>query len=72
MSFRIDRAVNQYHDDEKSVADIIVKNDKRRSNYYNYHVGEKWTNLNNYDLVVRSDLMGIDNTVSCICAYLGK
>ena len=60
MSFRIDRAVNQYHDDEKSVADIIVKNDKRRSNYYNYH------------LVVRSDLMGIDNTVSCICAYLGK
>jgi len=72
MSFRIDRAVNQYNDNEKSVADIIVKNDKRRSNYYNYHVGEKWTNLNNYDLVVRSDLMGIDNTVACICAYLGK
>ena len=72
MSFRIDRAVEQYHDDEKSVADIIIKNDKRRSNYYNYHVGEKWTNLNNYDLVVRSDLMGIDNTVACICAYLGK
>lgn len=72
MSFRIDRAVNQYNDNEKSVADIIVKNDKRRSNYYNYHVGEKWTNLNNYDLVIRSDLTGIDNAVACICAYLGK
>ena len=72
MSFRIDRAVNQYNDNEKSVADIIVKNDKRRSNYYNYHVGEKWTNLNNYDLVIRSDLTGIDTAVACICAYLGK
>ena len=42
------------------------------ANYYNYHVGEKWTNLTNYDLVIRSDLSGIDNAVSCICAYLGE
>lgn len=72
LSFRIDRAINEYNDDKKSAADIILKNDKRRSNYYNYHVGEKWTNLMNYDLVVRSDLMGIDNAIKSICAYLGN
>ena len=53
-------------------ADIILKNDKRRANYYNYHVGEKWTNLNNYDMVIRSDFVGIDQTVECICKYLGE
>lgn len=72
MSFRIDRAINEYDVDEKSAADVIIKNDKRRSNYYNYHVGEKWTNLNNYDLVIRSDLHGIDKTVETICTYLGE
>ncbi len=49
-----------------------MKNDKRRANYYNYHVGEKWTNLNNYDMVIRSDFVGIDQTVECICKYLGE
>ena len=72
MSYRIERAVKQYNDDESKAADIILKNDKRRANYYNYHVGEKWSNMSNYDLVVRSDLTGIDNTVKCIIAYLGN
>ncbi len=72
MSYRLERAVNQYNDDPNSAPDVILKNDKRRANYYNYHVGEKWLNLNNYDLVIRSDLMGIDNAVECICAYLGR
>lgn len=71
LSFRLDRAVNEYNDDKKIAADIILKNDKRRSNYYNYHVGEKWTNLMNYDLVIRSDLMGIEKAVKAICIYLG-
>ena len=52
--------------------EIILKNDKRRANYYNYHVGEKWTNLTNYDMVVRSDIAGIDKAVESICTYLGE
>ncbi len=72
MDYRLKRAIVQYGLEEKKAAGIILKNDKRRGNYYNYHVGEKWTNLNNYDLVVRSDVMGIDNAVECICTYLGK
>lgn len=72
LDFRLKRVVTEYGEDEKKAGEIILKNDKRRANYYNYHVGEKWTNLTNYDLVIRSDLTGIDNAVSCICAYLGK
>ena len=72
MDYRLKRAVKNYGVDEKKVASIILKNDKRRGNYYNYHVGEKWTNLNNYDLVIRSDVSGIDRAVESICMYLGE
>ncbi|MDD7403806.1 MAG: cytidylate kinase-like family protein [Butyribacter sp.] len=72
MDYRLKRAIENYGIDEKKAAEFIIKNDKRRGNYYNYHVGEKWTNLNNYDLVIRSDISGIDKTVECICTYLGE
>ena len=72
MDYRLGRAIHNYGVNEKKAAEIILKNDKRRGNYYSYHVGEKWTNLNNYDLVICSDIMGIDRTVECICTYLGK
>lgn len=71
MDYRLERAIKNYGVEEKKAADFILKNDKRRGNYYSYHVGEKWTNLNNYDLVVCSSLVGIDRAVDCICAYLG-
>lgn len=72
MGFRLERVVKEYGEEEKKAADIILKNDKRRANYYSYHVGEKWTDLNNYDLVIRSDFAGIDQSVKCICGYLGE
>lgn len=72
MSFRLERVVKEYGEEEKKAADIILKNDKRRANYYSYHVGEKWTDLNNYDLVIRSDFAGIEQSVECICGYLGE
>lgn len=72
MSFRLERVVKEYGEEEKKAADIILKNDKRRANYYSYHVGEKWTDLNNYDLVIRSDFAGIEQSVKCICGYLGE
>ncbi len=72
MAFRLERVVKEYGEEEKKAADIIIKNDKRRANYYSYHVGEKWTDLNNYDLVIRSDFAGIEQSVKCICGYLGE
>lgn len=72
MSFRLERVVKEYGEEEKKAADIILKNDKRRANYYSYHVGEKWTDLSNYDLVIRSDFAGIEQSVKCICDYLGE
>ncbi len=70
LDFRLKRVVEQYGENEKKAGEVIIKNDKSRANYYNYHVGEKWTNLTNYDLVIRSDFNGIDSAVAAICACL--
>lgn len=72
LDYRMKRAIKEYGISESTVAEVVLKHDKQRANYYNYHVGEKWNNLYNYDFVVRSDYMGIDNAVESVIAYLGK
>lgn len=72
LDYRMKRAVKEYGISEQTVAEVVLKHDKQRSNYYNYHVGEKWNNLYNYDFVIRSDYMGIENAVESVIAYLGK
>ncbi len=50
--------------------DLIVKTDKRRSNYYNYYTGQKWGRMENFDLAVNSALLGIDGTVEFLAQYI--
>jgi cytidylate kinase len=64
------RAISQYHLKENKVEEEILKTDKRRANYYNYHANEKWGKAENYHLSIRSDYVGIDNTVDCILRFL--
>jgi cytidylate kinase len=68
--FRIRRSIQIDSLPESKAAEIVLKKDKSRANYYKYHSGERWDNLFNYDLAVRSDLCGIEGTVSCLKTYL--
>ncbi len=70
LDFRIDRSVRIDQIDKKHAAEAVAKKDKSRGNYYRYHAGERWDNLFNYDLVLRSDLVGIDGAVACIKQYV--
>ncbi len=64
------RAVEKYHLKESKAEEEILRTDKRRANYYNYHASEKWGKAENYHLSLRSDYIGIDSTVECILSYL--
>ena len=55
---------------ESQAKDLIIKTDKRRSNYYNYYTGGKWAKLENYDLVISTDKIGIDGAAKLIQTYL--
>ena len=72
IDFRIDRATKIYDLKKETAAEQVLKHDKRRANYYKYHVGDKWANMKNYDLAIRSDFGGIDHAVDCIVAFLQK
>ena len=70
INYRKDRAINQYHLPAQKADEEIIKADKRRANYYNYHATGKWGKAENYHLSIRSDFIGIDNSVDCIIRYL--
>lgn len=70
LDFRIKRSIQVDQLDESKAGEIVSKKDKSRGNYYRYHAGERWDNLMNYDLVLRSDLVGIDKAVECIKNYV--
>ncbi len=70
MDFRKERAIRIDSIDPDKAEDIILKKDKRRSNYYNYHSGEKWGKAQNYHMSVNSGFIGIDNTVDCLYNFV--
>ncbi|MDF2513827.1 MAG: hypothetical protein K0S04_3693 [Herbinix sp.] len=71
LEARKKRAVKLYNLKEHKAEEEILKTDKRRANYYNYHANEKWGRAENYHLSIRSDFAGMDNTVDCILHFLG-
>ena len=46
--------------------DIIVKTDKKRSNYYNYYTSKKWGDARSYDVCLNSSVLGPEGTVDAI------
>lgn len=70
LESRVRRATTLYQFPEHKAADNIVKIDKRRANYYNYHASEKWGNVENYHISIKSDFKGIDHAVKCIKLFV--
>ena len=70
LEFRKERAIRINNVEPAKAEDAVLKMDKRRANYYNYHSGEKWGKATNYDLAVNSSHIGIDNAVECIKAFI--
>lgn len=70
LDFRIQRSIQVDHIAQDHAAETVAKKDKSRGNYYRYHTGDRWDNLFNYSLTIRSDLAGVDKTVECIKQYV--
>ena len=70
VTARVERAIEEYGLPKPKAEENIIKFDKRRNNYYNFHTGQKWGDINNYHLVIRSDFGGIDHAVDTLITYL--
>ena len=51
---------------EKEAESLIVKEDKYRSNYYNFYTGQKWGASERYAAAFNSGVLGIDETTRII------
>ncbi|BCN32444.1 cytidylate kinase-like family protein [Anaeromicropila herbilytica] len=69
---RVKRATTQYGLVEHKAEENILKIDKRRANYYNYHANEKWGRAENYDFSINTSYTGIDHAVQCIKTFILK
>ena len=70
LADRVKRAVNEYNLPRKNAESVVSKTDKRRANYYNYFTNKHWGNVENYELVLNSGKIGIDNAVNIIKHYV--
>jgi len=73
-----------YADEEKRIETIIdyekvskseavkkIKSyDKSRNEYYRYYTGGSWGDMSNYNLVIDSGVLGIENTTRMVIEYL--
>ncbi len=66
---RVETVCKRQNVSEGEARDLIVKNDKRRANYYNYYTGHKWGRMENYDLAVSTDIIGIDGAAKLIADF---
>lgn len=67
MAFRAKRIVEVYGQREESPEQRLKDKDKRRSTYYRFYTGRKWGQLDTYDLMLNSGVLGIEKCTELIC-----
>lgn len=71
LTSRMNRVKNVYREQSEDLKHYVKNKDKKRKSYYNYYTMQKWKQVENYDLVINSDL-GIDEAVEAIIAISHK
>ena len=70
MEDRIERCINSYGDDPKTVEKKIKDYDKARANYYNYHTSRKWGYYMNYNLAINSSYIKDEKAADLIVDFM--
>lgn len=65
--FRAERAKSEY--DEKTVKELDAVDEQRRS-YYAYYTGRKWGDPQNYDMMINTSKISLEEAADLICQYI--
>lgn len=63
MEFRIQHLCKTCNVTEVKALKMIAESDKKRSEYYHQFTGKLWTDATQYDLALRTDILGPERTV---------
>lgn len=70
LEARVKRIMERYHVSDEEARRRIHTTDKKRANYYNYHTDAKWSDINQYHLVIDRTLFGVDKTVDLLAQLI--
>lgn len=70
MEARRQRITREYGLAEGEVDAAIRRFDKKRAGYYSINTARKWHDLNNYDVVLDSSVIGVDGCVGALKALV--
>ena len=69
---KVKRAIKYYGLNAKTAEKEIDKINKKRAKHYKYYTNREWKDLNNYDLMLNVDKIGVENTVLVIEDYINS
>lgn len=69
---KIKTAMERHEWDEKTARKIVQQIDKRRANHYNTFTEDVWGDRKNYDLLVNSSTLGIEQTAEMLIAFVRR
>lgn len=69
---KVKRAVKYYGLKEEKALKEINRINKNREKHYNYYTHEKWRKIDNYDLSINVDRLGVENTADYIAEFINN
>lgn len=69
--YRVASIMEMYHDTKADAKKNSEKTNKNRAGYYKAISGQKWGDIQNYDLCIDSSI-GVEQTADVICDYVQK
>lgn len=70
--FRVNRVMNKIGLTHTEAVDYVSRIDKRRRSYYDFYTSKAWGDVENYDLTINSEKIGIDNSAKIIAEYVNS
>ena len=67
---RVRRAISRHDIEPARAKQAIIKTDKSRANYYSFYSGQKWGQVENYDLCINTTKLDVDQAVKLITDYI--
>lgn len=70
MESKIRRVTDIYGLEKSKAKKEINKINKARASHYKYYTEKEWSNPENYDVCINSDVLGVEKTADLICEYI--
>lgn len=64
------RVIEEYGEEDVEIEKKLMSIDSMRANYYGYFSNQTWGKASNYDLVINTSKIGLENTAKVIQVYI--